>query len=124
MGWNASGVCGLLGESVKAQKRAVVVLEKFGAHALTDVDLRIGMSHQTRAFVEFDDDERVRSGLLRVWQTLRRGADPWTAALWMCVPAPDLGGLTAAGYLAEDASDVRLEYVTMLADLDSERWLQ
>ena len=73
---------------------------------------------------QFDDDERVRSGLLRVWQTLRRGADPWTAALWMRAPSPDLGGVTAVGYLAADASPARLEYVTMLADLDSERWLQ
>ena len=72
---------------------------------------------------QFDLDVRVRSGLLRVWQTLRRGADPWTASLWMRAPAADLGGLTAVGYLAADASDTRLEYVTMLADLDSERWL-
>lgn len=72
---------------------------------------------------QFVTDDRVRGGLLRVWQTLRRGADPWTAALWMRSPAPDLGGLTVAGYLAADASPARLEYVTMLADRDSERWL-
>ncbi|MGC5027927.1 hypothetical protein ACLQ3K_24500 [Tsukamurella sp. DT100] len=71
---------------------------------------------------QFDEDDRVPSGLLRVWQTLRRGADPWTAALWMSSPAPDLGGVTVAGYLAADASPARLEYVTMLADLDTERW--
>ena len=46
-------------ESFKAKQRAVLVLEKSGAHALADVDACIGVTHQPRAFVEFDDDERV-----------------------------------------------------------------
>ena len=84
------------------------------------------------ALCEGADDplQALEQMLERIAETLRRRraliivASASPTALWMCVPAPDLGGLTAAGYLAEDASDVRLEYVTMLADLDSERWLQ
>lgn len=113
--YDADGVTGYLG------LRADELAERIATNEIIWAPLANG----TPVFPtwQFDEDDRVPSGLLRVWQTLRRGADPWTAALWMRAPSPDLGGVTAVGYLAADASPARLEYVTMLADLDSERWL-
>ena len=74
---------------------------------------------------QFPDGRRVDEWLLTIWQTLRRAAEPWTAAGWMCAPSADLDDQTAITYLTRGPRDPRrLDVVLARASEDSAHWMQ
>ncbi len=74
---------------------------------------------------QFPDGRWVDERLLTVWQALRRAAEPWTAACWMCAPSADLDDQTAITYLTRGPRDPRrLDTVLARASEDGARWLQ
>ncbi|MCS3779346.1 hypothetical protein [Tsukamurella ocularis] len=72
---------------------------------------------------QFVADPGVQDKLLTVWRELRKAADPWTAAVWMCSPARELDGQSVVSCLADDPSDSnRSAVVTDLVAADTARW--
>ncbi|NMM91954.1 hypothetical protein B2J88_48115 [Rhodococcus sp. SRB_17] len=68
---------------------------------------------------QFTDSGSVHPHLITVWQTLRTAADPWTCALWLRSPQPDLANCAVADWITDGYPvDPALE----LARGDAERW--
>lgn len=74
---------------------------------------------------QFPDARWVDERLLTIWQALRRAAEPWTAACWMCAPSADLDDQTAITYLTRGPRNPRrLDTVLARASEDCARWMQ
>lgn len=74
---------------------------------------------------QFVADRDAQDELLIVWRELRKAADPWTAAVWMCSPARDFDGQSVVEHLVDDPSDPRrLMAVMDLVTVDTARWRQ
>lgn len=75
---------------------------------------------------QFRDDGTVDDAYITVWRALRGAqsapvADPWTCALWMCAPHPDLDRISPVEWLRAGND---LEPVVTLARQISSRWAQ
>lgn len=75
---------------------------------------------------QFDDEGSPRRDLVAIWRTLRGpverpNADPWTCALWLRTPHPDLNDSTPVDWLSS-GGDVGA--VDALARRDAARWAQ
>ncbi|TCJ72787.1 UNVERIFIED_ORG: uncharacterized protein DUF2384 [Dietzia maris] len=75
---------------------------------------------------QFDDAGSPRRDFVAIWRTLRGpanrpNADPWTCALWMRSPHPDLDDQTPVDWLS---SGGEIETVDALARRDAARWAQ
>lgn len=73
---------------------------------------------------QFDDEGSPHQDLIAVWRTLRGpaerpNADPWTCALWLRSPHPELNDRTPADSLL---SGGHRERVHVLARRDAARW--
>ncbi|MBF0662195.1 MULTISPECIES: hypothetical protein [unclassified Rhodococcus (in: high G+C Gram-positive bacteria)] len=68
---------------------------------------------------QFTDTGTVHPHLLTLWRTLRDAADPWTCAVWLRSPQPELDDRTAADWIVDGHPlDAALE----LARADAQRW--
>lgn len=68
---------------------------------------------------QFTDSGSVHPHLITLWQTLRTAADPWTCALWLRSPQPDLGDRTAADWITDGYP---VDPALTLARADTQRW--
>lgn len=75
---------------------------------------------------QFDNRGTPKPALVHVWRELRGPAedphaDPWTCALWMRAPHPDLDGMTPVEWIDDGR---QAEAVLTLAQHDAARWAQ
>lgn len=68
---------------------------------------------------QFTDSGTVHPRLITLWSTLRAAADPWTCAVWLRSPQPELDGRSAAEWIADGHPH---ESVMALASADARRW--
>ncbi|MBV6755462.1 MULTISPECIES: hypothetical protein [Rhodococcus] len=68
---------------------------------------------------QFTDARTVHPHLIALWKALRTAADPWTCAVWLRSPQPELGDRTAVDWVTTGRS---VEEPLALARADAERW--
>lgn len=68
---------------------------------------------------QFTDAGTVHPNLIALWKTLRTAADPWTCAVWLRSPQPELGDRSAADWIVDGH---HLDTALALAHADAERW--
>ena len=68
---------------------------------------------------QFTDTRTVHPHLITLWSTLRGAADPWTCAIWLRSPQPQLGDRSAADWVIDGQP---LDPALMLARADAQRW--
>ena len=68
---------------------------------------------------QFTDTGSVRPDLITLWKTLRAAADPWTCAIWLRSPQPELDDRTAADWIIDGHP---LGTALELARADAQRW--
>lgn len=68
---------------------------------------------------QFTDTGTVHPHLIVLWKILRVAADPWTCAIWLRSPQPELDDRSASDWITEGNP---LDTAMALADADAARW--
>lgn len=68
---------------------------------------------------QFTDSKTTDSALLTLWATLSAAAEPWTCAVWLRSPQPELDGRSAVDWIAQGRP---LEAALSCARADAHRW--